>query len=135
MLTKPFKTLLSALVVMVGAWSAAPPAMAQDLAVPTQIVNTYVASLLNGDTAQLVALMGERMKQKNRHVVLSPDSYSEFLKQHYAGVQTALENIESTGDKVTALVRFNHPNTDVTRIEFILDQVDGQWKVVGENTL
>ena len=135
MIPKTFKTLIAALVVTVAAWSAGPLAVAQELTAPTQVINTYVASLLNGDTAQLLALMGERMKQKNRHVVLSPDTYSEFLKQHYAGAQTTLENVETTGDKVTARVRFDHPNSDSTRIEFMLDEVDGQWKVVGENTL
>ncbi|MDT8388832.1 MAG: hypothetical protein RQ736_15120 [Thiogranum sp.] len=132
---KSIKKLVAALAVMAMAWGILPPAMAQDLTGPTQVVNTYVASLLSGDTGQLLALMGERMQQKNRHVALSPDTYTEFLKEHYAGVQTVVETVEPAGDRVNARVRFDYPNSYSSLIEFTLDQVDGQWKVVSENEL
>ena len=131
--TLRIRTLMAGFALTVAVWGmASPQLMAQDLTAQTQVMNDYLASLVNGDTQSLIALIDGRMKQKSRHLVLNPDTYSQFLKEHYAGVQTTLEQISPEGDKITARVRFDYPTADSSIIDFILSQVDGQWKITDE---
>ncbi len=109
-----------------------PLSIAQDLSAPTRVMDTYLASLLSGDTQQLVALIDGRMKRKSAHLVLNPETYSQFLKEHYAGVQATLEDIVPEGDKVRARVRFDFPSADSSVISFMLTRIDGQWKITDE---
>lgn len=128
------RTLAAGLVLIAAAWGTmTPQVMAQDLTEPTQVVNDYLASLVSGDTQTLIALIDGRMKQKSNHLVLNPETYSQFLKQHYSGAQPTLEQISPEGDKIIARVRFDYPTADSSVIEFILTQVDGQWKITDEN--
>ena len=106
--------------------------MAQDLTEPSRVMDVYLASLVSGDTQQLVTLIDGRMKRKSAHLVLNPETYSQFLKQHYAGVQTTVEDVVPDGDRVRARVRFDFPSTDSSVIEFVLTQLDGQWKITDE---
>ena len=109
-----------------------PQAMAADLGDPSQVVNDYLASLAKGDIDGVLARIDGRMKSKNKALELSPESYSEFLKGHYEGVQTTVEEITPQSDKMRARVRFDYPTSDSSVIEFILTQTDGQWKITNE---
>ena len=109
-----------------------PQSIAQDLTEPSRVMDSYLASLVSGDTQQLVTLIDGRMKRKSAHLVLNPETYSQFLKDHYAGVQATVEDIVPNGDRVRARVRFDFPSTDSSVIEFILTQLDGQWKITDE---
>ena len=109
-----------------------PQAMAADLSDPSQVVNDYLASLSSGDIDGVLARIDGRMKNKNRALELSPESYSEFLRKHYEGVETTTEEISSQGDKIHARVRFDYPTSDSSVIEFMLTQTDGQWKITNE---
>ena len=120
-----------ALAVWAGAFIS--QAWAQDLTAPAQVVDDYLASLVSGDTERLNMLIDGRMKAKNSHLVRNADSYSGFLKKHYAGVQTSVEEIISNGAQTRARVRFDFPTQDSSVIELILTQVGGQWKVTDEN--
>lgn len=132
--TLRIRTLVAGFALTVAVWGmVSPQLMAQDLTEQTQVMNDYLASLVNGDTQALIALIDGRMKQKSSHLVLNPDTYSQFLKEHYAGVQTTLEQISPEGDKITARVRFDYPTADSSVIDFILTRVDGQWKITDEN--
>jgi predicted ester cyclase len=108
-----------------------PPGLAQDSMTPSQVIDKYLVSLVNGDTPQLVALIDGSMKRKNSQLELSPETYSEFLKDHYAGVQPTVEEMIPDGPKMRARVRFDYPS-DSSIIEFVLTQVDGQWKITDE---
>lgn len=121
-------------VLVLLAWGGVlPQVVAQDLTAPTQVVNDYLASLINGDTQQLKALIDGPMKMKNRQLELNPDTYSQFLKDHYQGVQTTVEEVVPYGEKVKARVRFDRGTEQGSSvIEFILVQSDGQWKIVDE---
>jgi hypothetical protein len=110
-----------------------PQGWAQDLTAPAQVVDDYLASLVSGDTERLNRLIDGPMKAKNSHLVDNADSYSGFLKKHYAGVQTSVEEIIPDGVQTRARVRFDFPTQDSSVIEFILTQVDGQWKITDEN--
>ncbi len=105
---------------------------AQDLSDPAQVVSQYLASLSDGDTKQLVDLMDGVMLQKNRQLVVKPSIYSEFLKKHYAGVQTTVENLQMAGDQMHARVRFDYPTQDSSKIILILSHKDSQWKITDE---
>jgi len=118
------------LAVLVGA--IIPQGWAQDVAAQAQVVDDYLASLVSGDTGRLNMLIDGPMKQKNSHLVQNADSYSEFLKNHYAGVQTTVEEIIPDGTRTRARVRFDFPTQDSSVIEFILTQVDAQWKITDE---
>ena len=49
------------------------------------------------------------MKQSNRQLVLNPETYSQFLKTNYAGVQMTIEDIAPDGAGIRAKVRFDYP--------------------------
>ena len=112
--------------------SILPAASAQDLTAPTRVVNDYLDSLVNGDTGNLVQLIDGRMKQNNRQLVLSPQTYSQFLKANYAGVQTTIEAIAPDGERVRARVRFDYPSGEASVIEFLLTEHQGAWKITDE---
>lgn len=131
---KTIKPLLAGSILALAAWGAVlPQAMAQDPSTPAQVVDVYLASLVNGDTQQLSALIAGRMQLKNRQLELNPDSYSQFLQDYYQGVQPTVEEIVPDGDKMKARVRFDRGTDQGSSIiEFILTQVDGQWKITDE---
>ena len=125
--------LLVPLLVITAAWAAVIPRVsALDLTAPTQVVNEYLSSLVNGDTQKLVQLIDGRMKQNNRQLVLSPETYSNFLKTNYAGVQATIEKIAPDGAAVRARVRFANPSQDFSIIEFLLTESNGLWKITDE---
>jgi len=118
---------------MLAAWAVVIPRVgAEDLAAPTQVVNEYLNSLVNGDTQKLVELIDGRMKQNNRQLVLSPETYSQFLRTNYAGVQTMIEEIVPDGAGVRARVRFDYPSQDSSTIDFLLTESNGLWKITDE---
>jgi len=128
-----FRTWVMLAGLVLTAWVVAiPNAQGQDLSGATQAVNDYLAALVNGDTAQLSALIDGRMMQKSRQLVLSPETYSQFLREHYADVQTTVENVVADGDKARARVRFDYSPENSSVIEFILTPTDGQWKITDE---
>ena len=121
------------LLVILTAWAVVIPRVsAQDLTAPTQVVNEYLSSLVNGETQKLVQLIDGRMKQNNRQLVLSPETYSQFLKTNYAGVQTTVEEIVPDGIRVRAKVRLDYPSQDISIIDFTLTRMNGQWKITDE---
>ena len=121
------------LLVMMAAWTAVIPRVsAQDLTAPTRVVNEYLSSLVNGDTQKLVQLIDGRMKQSNRQLVLNPETYSQFLKTNYAGVQMTIEDIAPDGAGIRAKVRFDYPSQDTSIIEFLLTERNGLWKITDE---
>jgi predicted ester cyclase len=125
--------LVLVVLVMLPVWAAVIPRVsAQDLTAPTQVVNEYLSSLVNGDTQKLVQLIDGRMKQNNRQLVLSPETYSQFLKTNYAGVQTTIEEIVPDGAGVRARVRFDYPSHDSSIIAFLLTESNGSWKITDE---
>ena len=125
--------LVLVLLVMLTAWATVIPRVsAQDLTAPTQVVNEYLSSLVNGDTQKLVQLIDGRMKQNNRQLVLNPETYSQFLKTNYAGVQMTIEDIAPDGAGIRARVRFEYPSQDVSIIEFLLTESNGLWKITDE---
>lgn len=125
--------LVLVLLVMLTAWATVIPRVsAQDLTAPTQVVNEYLSSLVNGDTQKLVQLIDGRMKQNNRQLVLNPETYSQFLKTNYAGVQMTIEDIAPDGAGIRAKVRFDYPSQDSSIIEFLLTESNGLWKITDE---
>ena len=127
------RILVLSLLVMMAAWTAIiPQVSAQDLTAPTQVVREYLSSLVNGDTQKLVQLIDGRMKQSNRQLVLNPETYSQFLKTNYAGVQMTIEDIAPDGAGIRAKVRFDYPSQDTSIIEFLLTERNGLWKITDE---
>lgn len=129
----PIGTLVVGVVLTLMAWGTMiPQARAQDAADPAQVVSEYLTSLVNGDTQVLSTLIDGRMKRKSRALALDPESYASFLRKHYAGVQTTVEEIIPEGDRMLARVRFDYPTSDTSLIELVMTQVDGQWKITDE---
>jgi hypothetical protein len=121
------------LLVMMTAWKAVISRVsAQDFTAPTQVVEEYLSSLVNGDTQKLVQLIDGRMKQNNRQLVLNPEAYSQFLKTNYAGVQMTIEEITPDGAVIRAKVRVDYPSQDSSIIEFLLTESNGLWKITDE---
>lgn len=124
---------LTLVLLVLTAWVAViPRAGAQDLTAPTRVVNEYLSSLVAGDTQKLVQLIGGRMKQNNRQLVLSPESYSQFLQTNYAGVNATIEEIIPDGSRIRAKVRFDYPSQDTSVIELLLTEINGLWKITDE---
>ena len=127
------RMLVLSLLVVMTVWTAViPQVSAQDLTAPTQVVREYLSSLVNGDTQKLVQLIDGRMKQSNRQLVLNPETYSQFLKTNYAGVQMTIEDIAPDGAGIRAKVRFDYPSQDTSIIEFLLTESNGLWKITDE---
>lgn len=128
-----FRTMAIGLALTLAAWGTmVPQSVAQDAAGPAQVVDQYLTSLVNGNTQVLTALIDGRMKSKSRALALDPGSYGLFLKKHYAGVLTTVEEIVPDGDRMLARVRFDYPTSDTSLIQLVLTQVGGQWKITDE---
>ncbi len=126
-------TVLSALCLLLMSWIGyVPVAAAQDVAGATQVMESYLAALVAGDTAQLATLIDGRMKQRNRQLELNPETYGAFLRRHYDGVRLTLEQVVAEGGKVRARVRFERPDQAATVIEFILERTGAGWKITDE---
>ena len=127
------RILVSLLLIVMTAWITLPPqASARDLTAPTRVISEYLNSLANGDTSKLAQLIDGRMKQNNRQLELNPETYSQFLKTNYAGVQMTLEEIAADGTGVRAKVRFDYPSQGSSTIEFLLTENNGLWKITDE---
>lgn len=129
---KRLKTLITAIALLFGTGMVS-PALAADLSDPGQVVEDYLGSLTSGDIEGILARIDGKMKSKNRALELSPETYSTFLQDHYAGVQTTLEELVPESDKIRARVRFDYPASDSSMIVFILTETDGQWKISNED--
>ncbi len=123
---------LLGLIMIATGFAIIPQVQATGLDEPAAVVQQYLDSLVSGDTRDLASLMDGRMLESNRHLVQKPDSYAIFLKKHYAGVQTHVEEITSVDGKQHARVRFDFPAQDASEIVLILDQLNGQWKIIDE---
>lgn len=106
---------------------------AQGAADPAQVVDQYLASLVTGNTRVLSTLIEGHVKRRNRQLNMDPDSYGAFLRKHYKGVKTTVEDISVKGEHVVARVRFDFPGSDVSVTELVLTRVDGRWKVTDED--
>lgn len=127
------RTLLIRVVVTVVSWLGSGSALfAQDLTTPSRVVDEYLVGLANGDMETLNAIVDGAMEQKNRHIFLSPDTYAQSLRDHYAGVDMTVEGMSPAADEVRARVRFDYPGEQSSVIEFILTRIDGQWKITDE---
>jgi hypothetical protein len=104
----------------------------EDPDAPVRVINAYLESLVSGDTQQLVLLLDGKLKNDNKQLILNPETYSQFLREHYQGVNTVIEDVSREDTRARARVRFEFPVGDTMLIEFILLQREGQWKVVDE---
>ena len=130
--SKGIRRLVTGLVLPMTMFGDMSSGLAQDLAAPSMVMDDYLYSLVTGDTLQLAVLTDGPMKNRNHQLTLSPETYSRFLKDHYAGVQTSVEGIMPDGAKMRARVRFDYPTSDSSIIEFVLTKVDEQWKITDE---
>lgn len=105
---------------------------AQNLADPAQVVDQYLASLINGDTQQMLAVIDGRMLRKNGQLVNASATYPQFLRNIYAGVQTTVEDIAAVGDKTHIRVRFDYPAPETSEIIFVLSNKNNEWKITDE---
>ena len=112
--------------------SLSPLSSAAELEAPTQVVSQDLENLVNGNTRELIQLIGGRMKHINRQLIVSRDSYSDFLRSHYTGVRTTIEDLNSNGDKVLARVRFDYPSGDTNTVVFVVTESNGIWKIIDE---
>ena len=103
-----------------------------DAASPGRIVEDYLASLYIGDTQRLRQLIAGSMRAKNQQLIINSNNYSQFLKDYYTGVQAVVEEIIPEGEHMQARVRFHYPTAQTTDITFVLEQIDGQWKITDE---
>ena len=128
-----FKKPVIGFIILLAMWASLNSyTIAQDLGAPTRVINQYLASLVNGDTQQLIVLIDGNMKNNNKQLALNPETYSQFLREYYQGVRTVVEDIAPDGAAVRARVRFEYPAQDSSIIEFILLQREGQWRVADE---
>lgn len=87
---------------------------------PKQVINSYLAYLVDGNVTELHRLLGGEMKRNNRQLLASPDSCSEFLKSRYAEVRTTVEESTERGNKILVRVRFDYPSGESTSTEFVI---------------
>ena len=105
---------------------------AQPLQSPSEVVNSYLASLVAGDVGVLVSLIDGAKKRDNPQLTLEPEYYGQFLKDHYRGAVVSVEEISQDGDGWQARVRFDFPTSGSQTTTLILRLVGGEWKVTYE---
>jgi|GEM_PF-4511725 len=105
---------------------------AQGVADPARVVDQYLTSLVAGNTQVLSTLIDGHVKRRNRQLAMDPVSYGAFLRKHYNGVKTTVEDISPRGEQVVARVRFDFPGSDASVVELVLTRVGGRWKITDE---
>lgn len=123
------KAMLMAVILLTPAISQANAGIPKS---PEQLINSYLAHLVDGNIAALHRLLGGKMKRDNRQLLASPDSYSEFLKSRYAGVRTTVEELAAQGNRVLARVRFDYPSGESATTVFVITGHNGQWRITDE---
>jgi hypothetical protein len=108
------------------------PAVAAETGEPAQLVAGYLESLASGDIGGILASVDGRMREANKALEESPDTYSEFLRNHYLGVEMAVEDISRQGNNARARVRFDYPNSESSTVVLILTRRHGTWKISDE---
>ncbi len=101
-------------------------------ATPQEAIQTYLASLAQGDTATLAALVDGNMKARSYRLLTENPTYPDFLRAHYKGVRMTIETLTPSGEDYTARVRFDYPTSDSSSSDFVLRVINGQWKIVDE---
>ena len=130
LVTRLFSRVVLALALLSG--GILPGAAAAGKGQAARVVDVYLASLASGDIEEIRACIDGRMKSRNKALEQSPGTYSEFLRQHYQGVDMAVEEISREGEAMRARVRFDYPTSDSAVVVFILTQQDGAWKITDE---
>ena len=105
---------------------------AQPVQTPDQVVNSYLASLLNGDAVQLAGLIDGVKKRDNPQITLDPEYYGQFLQKHYRDAIATVEEMSQDGEAWKARVRFEFPDGGSQATTLVLRLVDGEWKVTNE---
>lgn len=105
---------------------------AQSLQTPDQVVNSYLASLVNGNAAQLASLIGGAKKRDNPQITLDPEYYGQFLQKHYRDAVATVEEMSPDGESWKARVRIDFPTGGSQTTTLIVRLVDGEWKVTDE---
>ncbi len=124
---------LGLLLTLAGWGTLVPQSHAQGaVSEPAQVVDQYLSSLVTGDTGVLSTLIDGHMKRRNRQLALDPASYGVFLRNHYNGARTTVEEIAPRGEHLVARVRFDFPASDASVVELVLTRVGSQWKITDE---
>jgi hypothetical protein len=108
--------------------------MASRISAVQASMQAYLAGLSNGSVTILSDLIGGAMKDASNRLLTQNTQYPQFLRTYYAGVGMTIDDMTQAGPNYQAKVRFDYPASDsITRI-FTLSVVDGQWKIVHEES-
>ena len=104
-------------------------------ATPQLAIQTYLDSLVQGDTVTLAGMIDGNMKERSFRLLTENPTYPDFLRSHYSGVSMTIENLSQVGENYNAQVRFDYPTSDSNTSIFVLSLINGQWKIVDEQGL
>jgi hypothetical protein len=99
---------------------------------PQQVMQTYLDSLAEGDTATLAGLVEGNMKERSYRLLTENPTYPDFLRSHYSDVVMTIEELTPVGPDYNARVRFDYPASDSSVSIFVLSPVSNEWKIVDE---
>ena len=108
--------------------------MASEAATAQQVMQAYLTGLSDGDVTTLSSLIGGAMKERSYRLLTQNAQYPQFLRTRYAGVVMTIEEITQEGQNYGAKVRFDYPSSDSHTSIFTLSVIDGQWKIVDEQS-
>jgi hypothetical protein len=95
------------------------------------VVDSYLASLSAGDVTGIRAAIGGKQLRHTERRLANGEQYGAFLRNHYLGVQMAIDTIEALSDRYKVRVLF-YTASEPTAITFIVAQEKGAWLIIDE---
>lgn len=115
------------------AWGASDVLPNKELAV--LMVNDYLAALTRGDLETLKSILDGPFLSDKKQLLNNPD-YRDFLQEFYA--QARFEILGSRwvkGEWIEVDTRINFSEQNKTKIQFLLKEIQGRWRIISEKEL
>ena len=100
---------------------------------PAEIVQNYFLACENGDVKAMKSLIAEHFYQRRRVLIEENKKYSEFLKNHYSGMQIEIVSTEGDSGNAEVMLKQIFPGGGSIDTTLVLKKnTDGVWKIVDE---
>jgi hypothetical protein len=100
----------------------------------SQVLQSYISYLKTGDTAGILSVLGNPLLSRQKELLESNPSYSDFLIAHYQGsdiIIASIQNVDAYTSK--ANIEVVYQGDDNTRnIQLLLKNTNGRWTICDE---
>ena len=100
---------------------------------PAGIVQNYFLACENGDVKAMKSLIADHFYQRRKVLIEENKKYSEFLKNHYSGMQIEIVSTEGESRNAEVMLKQIFPGGGSIDTTLVLKKdTDGVWKIVDE---